>query len=188
LKTDKYIRDILDRLNAISNNNNSGNGDGHDDGFKYYDDEDEYYLDVGSEPLRFAYYRHVRIQNSKDEYRKKSYEAANDSITQDELDYYLKAKLRVPPEQRYQDAKENWFFHDSSSYARGLEAYDGYGCNNGECIESCRFYLPYGRIEDDEVIAEHRELEEKDRRNNTIVNIDIDKRDFLEFAKGFYNR
>jgi hypothetical protein len=79
--------------------------------------------------------------------------------------------------------------HDSSYCSRGLEAYDGKGCNGFTgCIEECRFYMPFGRIEDDEVIAEHKEWEEEYRQCNKIINIDIDKKDFLEFAKGFYNR
>lgn len=40
-----------------------------------------------------------------------TFEGIDSTVTQDELDYYLKAKLRVPPEQRYQDKKEDWFFH-----------------------------------------------------------------------------
>lgn len=42
------------------------------------------------------------------------FEAAYDSITHDELNYYLKAKLRTPPEQRYQHNKRNRFFHELS--------------------------------------------------------------------------
>ena len=48
---------------------------------------------------------------------------------------------------------------------RGIQAYDGQGCNGFTgCISECRFYLPYGRIEEDQVIAEHRELEEDRKR------------------------
>jgi hypothetical protein len=156
LKTDKHIRDISDRLNRISCNDN-----GRDDIIDFEDYDDEYHLEVGSEPLRFAYYRRVRVEQCNDEYRKKTFECVYDSITQDELDYYLKRKLRVPPEQRYQDKKKNWFFHESSWCSRGLDAtgYDGQGCNQFTgCISDCKFYLPDGRIEDDEVIQEHKLL------------------------------
>ena len=47
MKTDKHIRDISDRLDRISSND-YGNGRGDID-FEDYDDE--YYLEVGSEPL-----------------------------------------------------------------------------------------------------------------------------------------
>jgi hypothetical protein len=195
LKTDKYIKDVARRLDDVVSN---GNGhDASDDEFQDY--HDEYCLDIGSEPLRFAYYRHLRIQNSNDEYRKKSCDAASDSITQDELDYYLKRKLRVPPEERYQHAKKDWFFHELSylhqtwddNNGRFVDVVKEYGCGRssnkeGVCVPECRYYPKYGRIEDDEVIAEHREAEEH-RKTNTIVNIDIDKKDFLEFAKRFYN-
>ena len=106
MKTDKYIKDISDRLNTISSRNANAYSS---NGFEDYDDE--YYLDMGSEPLRLAYYRHVRVEQCDDEYRKKTFECVRDSTTQDELDYYLKRNLRVPPEQRYQDKKEDWFFH-----------------------------------------------------------------------------
>jgi hypothetical protein len=185
LKTDKHIRDISDRLDRISCNDN---GKGHDD-IDFEDYDDEYYLEVGSEPLRFAYYRHVRVEQCSD-YRKKTFECVHDSITQDELDYYLKRKLRVTPEQRYQDKKKDWFFHESSWCSRGLDSsgYDGQGCNQFTgCIPECRFYLPYGRIEDDEVIQEHKEVEEHYRKRNAIINIDINTKDFSEFAKRFYN-
>ena len=36
------------------------------------------------------------------------------TITQDELDYNLKAKLRVSPEERYQAEKRNWYFYKLS--------------------------------------------------------------------------
>jgi hypothetical protein len=114
LKTDKHIRDISDRLNRISCNDN-----GRDDIIDFEDYDDEYHLEVGSEPLRFAYYRRVRVEQCNDEYRKKTFECVYDSITQDELDYYLKRKLRVPPEQRYQDKKKNWFSMSQAGVVEG---------------------------------------------------------------------
>ena len=125
MKIDKHLKGLSDRLNAaaasIKFNNLLQSATTKD--------SDDYYLATDSEPPRFQYYRHVRIQNSNDEWKKKTFEAAYDSITQDELDFYLKRKLREPPEQRYLREKGNWFFHDSSYSMRGLDAYDGEGCN-----------------------------------------------------------
>jgi hypothetical protein len=171
LKINKYTKRIsagLDRL--ATNGNASGNNADKYDG----SDDDEYYLARGSEPPRFAYYRHVRVEQCIDEWRKKTLECVYDSITQDELDYSLKRKLRIPPEQRYQYNKMNWFFHESSYSMRGFDAYDGKGCNGFTgCIPECRYYPTTGRIEDEEVIHEHKELEDVDRKRNRIVNIDI---------------
>jgi hypothetical protein len=35
-------------------------------------------------------------------------------MTQDESDYYLKTKLRLFPQDRYQHYKKAWYFHESS--------------------------------------------------------------------------
>jgi hypothetical protein len=60
-------------------------------------------------------------------------------------------KPRMTPEERYQQLKEEWYFHDSSWYMRHDNGYDGYGCNNGVCVPECRYYPEEGRIEDEEV-------------------------------------
>jgi hypothetical protein len=164
LKIDKHVKDLSRRLDSVS-----GNGDSdEDDNYGLYDNDDDYYLDIGSEPPRFAYYRRVRIEKSNDEYRKRSYEAAYDDITQDELNFSLKRKLRMMPEQRYQREKSNFLFHDLSCYMRRLGEYD-YGCTGAGCIPECRFYPEYGRIEDEEVIEEHNKIVESYRQNNAIV-------------------
>lgn len=121
MKIDKSLRDLIGRLNVVSGSSNDNN--------EITSRDDDYYLAIGLEPPRFAYYRQVRIERSNDKWRKKTFEAAYDSITQDELDFSLKRKLREPPEQRYLREKGNWFFHDSSYSMRGLERYDGEGCN-----------------------------------------------------------
>ena len=113
MKIDRFIKDISDRLDGISPISYPEND--NDDYSRLQKYDDEYYLDTNSEPPRFAYYRHVRVEQCTDEYRKKSLECVHDSITQDELDYYLKAKLRVPPEQRYQDKNTTGFFRLLSS-------------------------------------------------------------------------
>jgi hypothetical protein len=100
------------------------------------------------------------VEQCTDEWRKKTLECVYDSITQDELDYYFRANLRVSPEERYQNEKKEPWFHESSYGMRGLEAYDGCGCHHFTgCVPECRYYPEYGRIEDDEVITEHKRRE-----------------------------
>ena len=160
MKIDKHIKDLSRRLDGFSgnyNNNNNNDNDGNYDSYGLYKHDDNYYLDRELTPPRISYYRHVRWEKL-DEQRKERIRNGYDidaAITQDELDYYLKSKLRVPPEQRFQDRKKHWYFHESSWYMRGLDAtgYDGYGCNQiTGCIPECRFYAQYGRIEDEEVL------------------------------------
>ena len=87
--------------------------------------DDDYYLERRLEPPRFAYYeaaRPIMIENNNnkkpvpaiitsdniDEYMQ-----VYDTITQDELDYHLKMKLKhTIPERRYQDRKETYYFHE----------------------------------------------------------------------------
>jgi hypothetical protein len=101
---------------------------------------------------RFAELREARAKKTN-AFGDKTYEYVWDNITQEELDYYMKKNLEVPPEQRYQKQKEHWYFHKSSWYYRGLERDDGYGCNNGICVPECRYYSERGRIEDEEVLS-----------------------------------
>ena len=68
--------------------------------------------------------------------------------------------------------KQSWFFHELSWYWRGLDAtgYDGQGCNQFTgCVQECRFYPEYGRIEDEEVIEKHNKVVESYRQKNAIV-------------------
>jgi hypothetical protein len=52
----------------------------------------------------------------------------------------------------------------------GIEnGYDGSGCNNGKCMPECRYYANFGRIEDEEVIQRHKEIEERYRKRNAII-------------------
>ena len=111
--------------------------------------DDEYYLDRGSEPPRFAYYRHVRAEEWEALGHKPWDHEYDSRITQDELDFILKRNLRIPPEERYQREKAHWYWHESSWYWRGLDAtgYDGYGCN-GECIPTMELIItPYNGIQ-----------------------------------------
>ncbi|HEY9387399.1 MAG TPA: hypothetical protein VIP70_10190 [Nitrososphaeraceae archaeon] len=53
--------------------------------------------------------------------------------------------------QRYQEYKEHWYFHKSSWYMRGLNAYDGQGCNGFTgCIPECKFYAEEGKLSENE--------------------------------------
>ena len=186
------------RLNAVSGSSNDNNE---------ITKNDDYYLDIGSEPPRFAYYRHYRVKNSKDEWRKQTLEAAYDSVTQNELDYSLKRKLRMSPEQRYQHEKGNWFFHELSylhqtvdENGKAVDIIKESGCGHwsnkaeegGCCVPECRYYPEYGRIEDDEVIAEHKMREEEYRKCDRIINIDISANsekynDYQKFLKMWDN-
>lgn len=175
MKIDRYVRNIFKRLDHNYDN----------DAIIIRDDD--YYLDRRSEPPRFAYYRHVRVEQCTDEWRKKTLECVWDTISQDELDYYLKAKLRVSPEERYQNEKREWFFHELSylhqtvdDNGKAVDIIKEYGCGHssnkregGCCVPECRYYQEYGRIEDDVVITEHRKLEAEYRKRNRIVNINI---------------
>jgi hypothetical protein len=175
LKIDRYIKDLYRRVNDLSNGNNDGNGNNHhnDDTFRIDEYDDECYLDQNRDPPRFAYYRHVRWEKLDE--RKQRILNGYDidlTITQDELDFILRRQIRMPPEQRYQREKAHWYWHESSWTWRGLDAtgYDGEGCNQFTgCIPECRYYPKYGRIEDDEVIEKHKELVERHKQENSIV-------------------
>jgi hypothetical protein len=174
LKIDRYVRDIIKSLNNGNNNNNNNN--------EIIKDE-EYYLDIGEEPPRFAYYSHMlnRIPKTEEERMEKLLHYQTGLTTKDELNFHMKKKLRIPAEERYQHNKNNWFFHESSYCYRGLEKYDGQGCNAFTgCIPECRYYQKYGRIEDEEIIQDFRELEESYRKENKLVdNIEIDNEDYI---------
>jgi hypothetical protein len=147
-------------------------------------EDDNYYLERNEEPPRFAYYkiaRRLMIENNK---TKKpvpaiittedldDYMPVYDTTTQDELDYELKRKLKhTTPEQRYQDRKETYYFHEL--YRDNGE----YGCNPTArpeiCVPECRYYNETGRFEDDELIQEHKKMEEFYRKHNAIIDINL---------------
>jgi hypothetical protein len=156
LKVDRYAKDLFKKFDHYNFSNGNGNE---------YDDD--YFIEIGSEPPRFADYRAARSKIT-DAFGNKTYEDVWDGITQDESEYYLKMNLRVSPEERYQLEKEAWYFHESSWYMRHDKGYDGQGCNNGECIPECRYYPEFGRIEDEEVIQRHKEIEERYRKRNAL--------------------
>ena len=74
-------------------------------------------------------------------------------------------KLQVLPEVRYQRMKQNPSYHQSGWVTRGLDTYDGWGCNNiTGCIASCRFYPDKGRIEDDGIVEQFKTMIETRQR------------------------
>jgi hypothetical protein len=53
--------------------------------------------------------------------------------------------------QKYEEYREHWYFHKSSWYMRGLNAYDGQGCNAFTgCITKCKFYAADGKLSADD--------------------------------------
>jgi hypothetical protein len=44
---------------------------------------------------------------------------------------------------------------------RGANGYDGQGCSdiNG-CVPECRYYRPFGRIEDEEIVSWYEEIQQ----------------------------
>jgi hypothetical protein len=121
------------------------------------------------EPHRFSDYRHARCKKPAPAVGI-TCEDVYDTITQEELDWELRRQLKVSPEQRFQHKKYHWYSHPSSWYVRvPHNGYDGFGCTGQDCIPECRFYHETGRIEDSEVIQNHREREKRYRDNNGIV-------------------
>jgi hypothetical protein len=146
--------------------------------------DDNYYLERNLQPPRFELDKiacRLMIENNKtkkpvhglvtsdnlDEYM-----PVYDTMTQDEFDYELKRKLKhTTPEQRYQDRKETYYFHEL--YRDNGE----YGCNptmrREICVPECRYYNEVGRFEDDELIAEHKKMVEFYNKHNAIIEIEI---------------
>ncbi len=59
----------------------------------------------------------------------------------------MQRALRPTPEQRYQNIKKHGYYHGHEKR-----------CNNsmdGVSVPTCRFYPEYGRIKDEEVIADY---------------------------------
>jgi hypothetical protein len=140
---------------------------------------------------KFADMRHARVE----EYNRKWEEArdrgdtdytskhasaafantASENWSEEEIDYYSNLDRFPPtqgmtPEERYAHGKKHWYQHPSSWGVRvPHKGYDGQGCTGKACVPECRFYHKTGRIEDAEVIQEHRKLEQSYRDKNAIV-------------------
>jgi hypothetical protein len=66
-----------------------------------------------------------------------------ETIDQQKIDPEIRAK------ERFQEYKEHWYLHKSSWYMRGLNAYDGQGCNGFTgCISECKFFAAEGKLEE----------------------------------------
>ena len=60
---------------------------------------------------------------------------SQETINKDQIDSDQIAR------QIYNEYKEHWYFHKSSWYMRGLNVYDGQGCNRFTgCVPECKFY------------------------------------------------
>lgn len=63
--------------------------------------------------------------------------------------YISKNKRILSAEAKYQEYKQQWYFHQSSWYRRnnGEGVYDSKGCNQFTgCISECKFYRENGRL------------------------------------------
>jgi hypothetical protein len=130
----------------------------------------EHREETDSEKIRrFARYRMARAKEL-DGHGHKTYADVYDYITLEELQFFLKQRLRLSPSQRYQQRKQYCLCHSSSWCKRGMKAYDGWGCNQYTgCILSCRYYPDKGRIEDEEIIAEYEAEIAKRRKEGTLI-------------------
>jgi hypothetical protein len=173
LKIDKSIDNLHERIDEIESTAATNDNDNNYGPDKY---DDEYYLDIGQEPPRFAYYRQARAEKWEASNHKPS--DYDTSITQDEIDFALKRELRKSPKQRYQEEKKDIVLHELYylQHKDGVDHIKEYGCGHPDikefrrgCVPECRFYPEYGRIEDDEVRQTYKELGEYHMRNNTLV-------------------
>ena len=178
MKADKFAKEIGEKIERFNVRNGKMRVIDRDDNNNEKQHDDEYYLDIGKQPPRFAYYRHVRWEKLDEERKEKighGY-AIDSTITQEELDYGLKMVLKhTTPEQRYQYKKQDIIFHelyyieqklDDKGIFRNVIKEYGCGYSNGSftgCVPECRYYHEYGRIEDDEYIEEHNKLFESFR-------------------------
>jgi hypothetical protein len=112
------------------------------------------------------------------QYFEESYEDFVRDCEFDEWYWYAIERLQDSPEQRYQREKMSPLDHDSSFLIRGLDRYDGQGCNQFiGCVESCRFYLDIGRIEDSEIIESYRRFQQFDEVYNIWLEASANKKE-----------
>jgi hypothetical protein len=143
LKLDKKSIDKLkDRLDAIEEEETSR-------------EETDYEIQA-----TFTKLREARAKKT-DAFGNKTYEDVWYNITEEEEEYYRRKRHEADPAVRYQQDKEEWWFHPSSWYMRDVDGFDGKGCNNGVCVPECRYFAPTGRLEFEEVEAELQKYKEE---------------------------
>jgi hypothetical protein len=179
MKTDIYVKSMVKRLENLLSGSSPSSSKWDIFASKTISQEelDDIETQKYGQPLRFSDYRHARCKKTAPalalDGEGLTCEDVYDTIIQEELDWDLRQQLKVSPEDRYQHKKKAWSSHPSSWYGRvPHRGYDGQGCNQftrPSCIPECRFYPEYGRIEDSEVIQEHREREKRYKDNNAIV-------------------
>ena len=154
MKADRYAKDVFKTLEDLSNsgrisiNIKNSNVQNEDYG------TDEYYIRIGERPPRFQLYQQARWEKLDE------CQCVDDFITLDELDFILKQQLAMSPEARYQHRKNK---------GGGIWHSCNIGHAGGDCNPSCRFYLPVGRIEDQEIIEEHNRDVERMKQEGRIV-------------------
>ena len=152
---DKHLKDLTDRLNAISGNGNGSNSNSNNNNeITSSRNDDEYYIRTGQRPPRFQLYEQARWEKLTGQN-----EDVDNTITQDELNFILKQQLAMTPEARYQHRRNKLIWHDC-----------GVGYAGVDCNPSCKFYLQEGRIEDQEIIDEHNRDVERMKQQGRIVN------------------
>jgi hypothetical protein len=175
----KYLDNFFDRLEQLEAKKGiTKDGEGHEE-------------TAAEIEARFAEYRRARF---REKYGPGpggilTFADAYDKVTDEEIDFYCKEALKVPPEQRYQIAKKRppyhnfvytslgihnattgWEFDDNLGYYTRIPGWHGEkGCNDTEgCVPACKFFNGHGRIEDSEIIA----LYEKWKRDRDALTLE----------------
>jgi hypothetical protein len=153
LKVDRYAKDVFEKLDNLSNSSRisiRNSPEKQDDDYG----TDEYYIRIGERPPRFLLYEQARWEKLTCQ------DDVDNTITQDELNFILKQQLAMSPEARYQHRKNKGggIWHDCGIESAGVD-----------CNSSCKFYLPVGRIEDQEIIDEHNRDVERMKQEGRIV-------------------
>jgi hypothetical protein len=182
MKTDIHVKSLAKRLEDLLSGSspsilkwdNGPEGISNKTITQQQEELDDIETEKYGQPLRFADYRHARCKKTAPALKLDgegfTCEDVYDTITQEELDYELRYRLKVSPEDRYAHGKYHWYSHPSSWYVRvPHQGYDGQGCTGKACVQECRFYNKTGRIEDAEIIEEHKKLEQSYKDKDAIV-------------------
>ena len=82
------------------------------------------------------------------------YLAYYEQVSRQEL---LKYWLSTSPEERYNERKKNWLYHEFNVYRLYGNAHstpDKPGCTSDSCIIECRYFRAIGKITDEEIYEE----------------------------------